>query len=357
MSKKYKYEKTFTYNGKRYHVYADTQLELGRKIQKKIAALESGSRVVSGDTTLANWAEKCIEAYKSDQSDVTRKKYVNRVKRCILTELGDLPLKRITPMHCQSVMNNQAGKSHTQINEVYQALKFLFRHALANGLIASDPTVHLAKPKAKRVKSRRALTAYERDQVISLASTDRRWYLYLLMLGCGCRPSEAAECKGMDITISEGHPMLHIRGTKTPLSDRLVPIPEFLYALIKDTPHMEYIAQNREGNRITNMDRLWKGFKYHLNIQMGCKTYRNQLIPPYPLAPDLVPYCFRHEFCTNLAREGIDIRIAQRLMGHSDISLTANIYTNFDQSDLIKTAEKIGTVVPGVVPTDEIVEK
>ena len=105
------------------------------------------------------------------------------------------------------------------------------------------------------------------------------------------------------------------------------------------------------------MDRLWKGFKYHLNIQMGCKTYRNQLVPPYPLSPDLVPYCFRHEFCTNLAREGIDIRIAQRLMGHSDIALTANIYTNFDQSDLIKAAEKIGTVVPGVVPTDDIVEK
>ena len=31
-----------------------------------------------------------------------------------------------------------------------------------------------------------------------------------------------------------------------------------------------------------------------MNISMGCKTYRNALIPPYPLAADFVPYCLRH---------------------------------------------------------------
>ena len=71
---------------------------------------------------------------------------------------------------------------------------------------------------------------------------------------------------------------------------------------------------------------------------MGCKVYRNQLLPPYPLAPDLVPYCFRHEYCTNLARNGIDIRVAQKLMGHASIQMTANIYTNLDNSDIVEVA-------------------
>lgn len=74
---------------------------------------------------------------------------------------------------------------------------------------------------------------------------------------------------------------------------------------------------------------------------MGCKVYRNELIPPYPLADDLVPYCLRHEYCTNLARMGIDIRQAQRLMGHADIKMTANIYTNFEKEDLKGTAKTI----------------
>lgn len=339
MPKEYKYTKTFTYNGRRYKVRADTLVELGRKIEHKLSELESGSHVISGDTTLANWAENCISTYKTGQSDTTRKKYISRIRHCILQEIGDMPLKKITPMHCQSVMNRQSGMSHTQINEVYQALKFLFRYAVANNLIASDPTAHLIKPRAKKSDQRRALTPHEREQVISLAITDRRWYLYLLMLECGCRPSEAAECMGKDITVLDGFHMLHIRGTKTSFADRLVPLPSYLYELIKDISPLEYIAQNREGNRITNLNRLWHGFKYHLNIQMGCKTYRNQLIPPYPLAPDLVPYCFRHEFCTNLARNGIDIRTAQKLMGHSDISLTANIYTNLETNDVLEAAK------------------
>ena len=63
--------------------------------------------------------------------------------------------------------------------------------------------------------------------------------------------------------------------------------------------------------------------------------YRDQLIPPYPLAPYLVPYCLRHEYCTELARKDIDLRAAQKLMGHADVKLTANIYTNLDNSAVI----------------------
>lgn len=135
--------------------------------------------------------------------------------------------------------------------------------------------------------------------------------------------------------------MLHIRGTKTAKSDRLVPIPDELYEIIKNTPKNEFIACRENGNPITddNRSKLWESFARALNISMGCKMYRNQLLPPFPLADDLVPYCLRHTYCTDLARKGIDIRIAQKLMGHADIKMTANIYTNFDQSDIVAAAK------------------
>lgn len=46
-------------------------------------------------------------------------------------------------------------------------------------------------------------------------------------------------------------------------------------------------------------------------------------------------YNLRHEYCTNLARKGIDIRTAQKLMGHANISITANIYTNLTNDDIL----------------------
>lgn len=46
------------------------------------------------------------------------------------------------------------------------------------------------------------------------------------------------------------------------------------------------------------------------------------------VASDFVPYCLRHTFCTDLQKKGMPINVAKYLMGHSDISVTANIYTH-----------------------------
>ena len=153
------------------------------------------------------------------------------------------------------------------------------------------------------------------------------------------------------LTLSNGLPALHIRGTKTNNSDRVVPIPLEFYEYIRNTKPDEPVAMTAKGGPITenNRARIWNSFTRQINIEMGCKTYRNALVPPYPLAPDLVPYCLRHEYCTELARRGVDIRIAQKLMGHSDIQLTANIYTNLNNDDMADIAEmlsKNAAVVP-----------
>ena len=74
----------------------------------------------------------------------------------------------------------------------------------------------------------------------------------------------------------------------------------------------------------------------------GMQNIQKQADPSYPLAPDLVAYCLRHEYCTELARKGVDIRQAQKLMGHATIIMTANIYTNLDNSDILSAASAIG---------------
>lgn len=74
---------------------------------------------------------------------------------------------------------------------------------------------------------------------------------------------------------------------------------------------------------------------------MGCQVYRNQLLEPLPLAEDFRPYLFRHTYCTNLQKKGVDVRTAQALMGHADITETANIYTHSDNSLIVQAAEII----------------
>ena len=134
--------------------------------------------------------------------------------------------------------------------------------------------------------------------------------------------------------------MLHIRGTKTALSDRFVPIPDKLYTRIKDTAPDAPIAPNARGrmHSESSYDRLLAHLRRDMNISMGCEVYRNRLIEPLPLAEDFVPYNLRHTYCTDLCKKGVDVRIAQKLMGHASIKITADIYTHVQMDDLTNVA-------------------
>lgn len=46
------------------------------------------------------------------------------------------------------------------------------------------------------------------------------------------------------------------------------------------------------------------------------------------------PHVCRHTFCSNMAKSGMNPKTLQYIMGHSDISVTLNVYThvNFDDA-------------------------
>lgn len=61
MPKKYKYRSTFTVDGKRYSVYANTKKELMEKEIRRKIEIENNNHIVDSSMTLRDWAEQCIE--------------------------------------------------------------------------------------------------------------------------------------------------------------------------------------------------------------------------------------------------------------------------------------------------------
>ena len=320
----------FTVDGVRYSVYASNDREAGKKIAEKTQKIH----IKESSMRLKEWADFCIDTYKVNCSENTLQHLRWVSDKCVVNVLGNVPIKTVRAVDCQRCLNACKGKSKAHIKYVHDMLRFLFHRALVDGLIQEDPTLHLVKPKGTE-GHRRACTKEEREAVLEVGKTQRRYYVYLLMMLCGCRPSEAYEVKGEDIKQIDGRPFLHIRGTKTERSDRLVPIPKELYQIIKKTAPRAYVSPTDGGNKQgNNSKRAWEHFRYHLDIYLGAPTYRNKVLETR--TEGLTPYCLRHEYCTELARKGIDIRTAQKLMGHSSINLTANIYTNLEVNDIAK---------------------
>ena len=48
------------------------------------------------------------------------------------------------------------------------------------------------------------------------------------------------------------------------------------------------------------------------------------------IMPSVTPHVLRHTFCTNMAMAGIDAKSLQTIMGHSNISVTYDVYTHVD---------------------------
>lgn len=340
--KKFNFKKTFTFDGKRYVAYGDTEKEAIIKMLEKKKALEEGKVTVGGSMTVAQWTEIALSTYKPNVSPGVMKDMRTRINKHILSVIGDRPLKSVKPLDCQMIINGSSGMSFSHIQKLSQELSFIFSTAVRNKLILENPAAYLVKPKAQKGK-RQPLSDEERAAFLAACEETDRFRVFQLMYYCGCRPGEAIECKGRDVSVADDVALLHIRGTKTVNSDRVVPIPEELFDLIRDKAPDAPLAPNDRGARHSesSYDRAMSSLRREMNIRMGCKMYRNQLIPPLPLRESFVPYDLRHTYCTDLAAKGVDIRIAQRLMGHASINITADIYTHIEKQRILDEAVKI----------------
>ena len=139
-----------------------------------------------------------------------------------------------------------------------------------------------------------------------------------LCLYCGLRKEEALGLQWSDIqssslTIRRAMTFLNnqqdpVDDLKTKAAHRVVPIPDKLRSVLLDTPHLSrYIVPAADGGDMTRsaFTRLWN-------------SHVAALVPF-----SLHPHMLRHTYATTLYRAGVDLRTAQKLMGHSSIQVIA----------------------------------
>lgn len=64
---------------------------------------------------------------------------------------------------------------------------------------------------------------------------------------------------------------------------------------------------------------------------------RNIFFVPYLTRPHVC----RHTYCSNMAKSGMNPKVLQYLMGHSDISVTLNTYTHLKLDDAREEMENM----------------
>ena len=346
--------------------YGKTRKEASEKMIAALNELNHGNfkQLSDPNMTLGEWIEIWLEEYK--KPTVRGSSYLsiqNNFKNSINPKLGKILLKDLKPIMIQKFINDLAkqGLTRETIRKRHSVLLGALRQAIAENLISENAASYIKLPKTSEKKEIQALTVEEQEKFIEAAKDVTYGEVLILMLGTGLRIGEALALTWEDIDFEEG--VLRVNKTvsidikgkntinppKTKASNRTVPlipsIIELLKGLKKELAEKKlffgeqfnelnlvfYLKLNENGGGIMNG---------HCVRHTAIKKIREKtgLI-------NLTPHVLRHTFATRGLESGIELRVMQELLGHSNFKMTTDLYTHVlpdkKQESIMKLADTI----------------
>ena len=267
--------------------------------------------------------------------------------------LGHKNVDEITSDELQRYMNSMKHLSNSSISKIYQQLNQAFKIAINKGYIMRNPMINVIRPRSEKDnKVVRALTVDEQQAFTEyLLSKDveecKYKNVFLIQMYMGLRVGEALALTTHDIDLKNKKMNVHrtlttdengavIMGntTKTYAGRRILPIPDFLYPNI--TEQMK-IAETQENNE---EKLLFKPNNQKYTRRTNVNSELQRILKRYFGIEGISTHSLRHSYGTRCIESGMAPVVVQRLMGHTDITVTLNTYTSvfdkFKESEIDK---------------------
>ncbi len=252
-------------------------------------------------------------------------------------------------------------KSYSTIHNIRGVLRPAFQMAVDDDILRKNPfEFMLVTVLVNDSVTREAITRKQERTFLDFVKNDKHYCRYYdgmyVLFKTGMRISEFTGLTLKDIdmknrTINIDHQLqrtgsrIYIESTKTNAGTRIIPMQDDVYEcferIIARRPKMKvepmidgytgFLWFDKDGRPMLAMH--WEKYFQHA-VGKYNSIYKVQL-------PEITPHVCRHTYCSNMARSGMNPKILQYLMGHSDISVTLNTYTHLNLDDAIEELEKL----------------
>ena len=358
------------YNGTYKEFYGRTVKEVKEKIQefesRNMYIKKSDIRKQTFGEYLENWF-KNVRVYEVESSTYLRNEQtINyHIKD---SSLYNAQMVNIDFELCQSLINKLSEKySRSTISKVYVILNMCFNHALTKGHIGENPMMKVKMPKESSLvtkkKEAKWLSSNDVEKIVLEAERvntrefrikgkvgERVYgvnaYYIILIIYTGLRIGELMALTWNDIDLKnktlsvnksrakgkiDGKTILYIKDPKSESGTRIIPLSDrAIYALQKikecSSSDSDLVVSNTssESNITRTINRML--------FRAGCETEKCGL------------HALRHTFGSLLLEKGIDLKTISYLLGHSDITVTANIYLHVTREQAVNSIEVLNKV-------------
>lgn len=352
------------YKGK--YFYGKTQKEAYAKRDQYKKDLAAGLRATEAGLTVVEYATKWVPIHKAGIGERNYKSYV-RYLNILCAHIGDKKLRDVVTSDIQSVYNTRIGYSKSDIDHFTRSIQSMFQSAVIDRIIPFNPCDATKRPKGE-AGTHRALEPWERDLVHRMTKSTHRLSLgVMVMLYAGLRRGEMLALD-IDRDVDFDKRIIHVQeairyvsnqpiigSPKTEAGVRDIPLVDILMEAL--TGQQGLVAKGDNGGHMTEsvFSRCWDSWLNQAEAMLNGvnqkrwygKTKEHKAIlesggelPPWKELK-IRTHDFRHSYCTMLYECGVDIKSAQKWMGHADEEMTRKIYTHLSERQELEALKKL----------------
>ena len=352
-------------SGKRKTVYALTLAELREKEKKIERDLQDGIDSSKGNMTL-NELFQVYMGTKTELRESTRCNYLAVWKNAIQESvLGNMKISQIKRIHIQSFYAGliKQGLSENTIKLYHSLIHPTLELAVDSDIIRKNPSKDCKKGISSTKKERGAMTRKEQKIFLGFIKDSNIYSVYYPMiifaLSTALRVGELTGLRWTDVDFKENviHVRqqliyknlgdgckFHIQDLKTEAGRRDIPLTENARkSLIKQKEFCLLLGKGIKQQKIDGINDFvftnTQGKPYATNainfiLNNVVKAYNTKEIEQArkerrkaELLPHISAHILRHTACTRLAESGLEPKVLQYIMGHTNVAVTLNIYT------------------------------
>lgn len=358
---------SFTFNGKKYYVYATTSKEVKEKAAEKLNLLKQKINIKGADMTLDQYHEKWLDAREGTVKGATLRRQqfdYQRVSQAFIDgtggTFGQLKLSEIEIWHVRALQKellattNEDGtnKFNTNtINASIDVIKHIMYDAIKERIITFNPCTSV-KPlkrteKPARETTHRALSIEETKAFLDAAADSYYYNVYKFMLYSGCRCGEVGALRITDIdrknmkvqikrTLTKDENGVYVIGdsAKTIHGVRDIPLTDELLEVIKAQRDLNKVLFPTKVSSIDALlfmspeGNLLSDTCVNRDITRRCKKAGIDKFTAHAL---------RGTFATRCIESGMNPKTLQEILGHADIGITMNLYCHvMDETKVIE---------------------
>ena len=340
-------------DGERVTLYSSNLSDLINQMEDTKYQMKHGFYCRPKEIRVNEWFNTWMDEYKSLQcKSQTVRLYRNNYKRYIQEPIGKKKVTDVKPAVLQKIINglHKAGYSRAIITSVQTIIKGMFLQALRDGIIINDPAKNLTLPKfrQKAKSERRVMSKEEMDIFLQYAEDSVYYDYYRLALCTGLRINEAFALQWDDIDWKRK--MICIKGTlvyesgqgvrkdstKTAAGFREIPMIDasetLLKALRKKRAKTRILLgtnwKEREGLEDLVLFNAFGSSLCDTNVRKDINRIVKRINQDGIKFAHITPHTFRHTFATRGLEAGIPLKVMQTILGHSSLSMTADLYSH-----------------------------